>query len=107
MSSHAASLFWLFEAMTQWPVVEKIVRLPLGAPMGSTKSHLNGRFSARNAETREGSSWMKPILPALKSEMAASRSYCPTGGCDLSLRTRSTEACSAAACPELLNVTDF
>ena len=55
-SSQAASLFLLFAAMTQWPVVEKIVRLP-PAPIGSTKSHLNGSFSRRKTGSRSGSSW--------------------------------------------------
>ena len=56
MSSHAAAWFELFDAITQWPVVEKIVRLPPGAPIGAMKSHLNGSFWLRKTGSRSGSS---------------------------------------------------
>ena len=82
-------MFLPFEAITQCPVVEKIVRLRPAAPTGLTKSHLNGSFSDLKTDRRSGSSCRKAIRPALNSETPASRSYCPTGGWTLSSVIRS------------------
>ena len=106
-SSHAAAWFLLFAAITQWPVVEKIVRLPFGAAIGATKSHLNGSFSDRKTGSRSGSSWRNATRPALKSATPSSREYWPTGGAAFCLRKRSTSAWSAWALPGFVNVTAF
>src|SRR2546426_12746801 len=95
IQAHAASLFLLFEAMTQCPVVENSVRFPPGAPTGMAMSQANDSFSFSKTETRSGSSRRKPMRPALKSETPPSRAYAPVGGCTFYLLVRLAQNCVA------------